>query len=749
MNEQTLPRVPVLAAIVGLILTACLLVRMAPSEESLQGHQWVTANLSSTEARTVRRLAEQIAQANELKRANQNADRSSNADQSQMLTEQATALSIRLSAALAVLLRTEWGIDPVPWVQLAAQRERLARRNIEQRLLKFEFREREFPGLQITVRGPQWLQTECGTELLSEVTGVGFWQFHDSDIPAETQFSDTDVPLLLNLPGLERLWAENSQLTDQGVSDLSQLPRLTDFHLAGCIQLTDTAIHSLARSDLRLLDVSSGPHVTDAGIRSLQNCNRLQELGLNQTKISSESLSVIARLHPLKVLKLDRTNVLKGLEQLGTLAQLEVLSLSHLGSTTDPIPSTSLNFLTRLKRLRVLDLSETAVDRIQLSNLHHLEQLSLGHTSLRKLSLRTIPRLQELSTGYPSTRKDIQLESVDLHGLNDLSRLTLHVHSPPACSEFARGLCTLSSLKSLYLPVAAMSDRLAEELGRLPKLENLILEDADLSDGQLQLILYAKRLRTLDCGGPGLTRFAVQNVLNSDRLEGLQLRRLRLNDETPWRTSALLQRLVLWDCDIQSLSLAMTTSLSQFGIFLSRIERLHVHQCPELTRTEFLRTNIGNFQINDCPKLASVFAGFTRFDSVRIEKLPELERLTIQEHSSVRELRLSQLPKLRSCSFWAAEIEPDLLAGLQDILTLTELDVSGTPLRDDAALRISKMSQLRRLSASSHFSRAGLNQLHELSNLKELLLYWTDKADWTKEEAVQMFRHKTSVTVFP
>ncbi len=210
-----------------------------------------------------------------------------------------------------------------------------------------------------------------------------------------------------------------------------------------------------------------------------------------------------------------------------------------------------------------------------------------------------------------------------------------------------------------------------------------------------------------------------------------------------------MQKLVLWDCDIRSLSLAMTNSLSQFGIFLSRIERLHVHQCPELTRTEFLETNIGNFQINDCPKLASVFAGFTRFDSVRIENLPELESLTIQEHSSVRELRLSQLPKLRSCSFWMAEIPSDILSELPDISTLRELDVSGTPLQDDAAVWISKIPQLRRLRASSHFSRAGLKQLQKLSNLKELLLYWTDKADWTKEEAVQMFRHKTSVTVFP
>lgn len=743
MNHPISKRIAVLAAFLSLGLSAGLLSSGVPSEESREGRRWIAANLSPAEAETVRQLAEQIAL--EVQSANHHTE----VDSSPKLAETATSLSIRLSAALAVLLHTEWEIDPVPWVRLAAQREGVSRRNIEQRLLAFEFRGDEFPGLQTTVRGPHWLQTQCGADLLSEVTGVGFWQFHEIYFPKETQFSDSDIPLLANLPGLERIWVENSQITDQGVSVLSQMPRLTDFHLAGCSLLTDEAIRSLAHPNLRTLDISSGPRITDAGIRALHNCTQLQELGLSETGISSVSLPVIAALHQLKVLKLDRTSVLNGLEQLESLDRLEILSLSGLGSSTDPIPSTSLNFLTHLKRLRSLDLSETAIDRIQLSGLHHLEHLSLGHTVLKKLTLRSIPRLKQLSTGYPSTRKDILLESVDLHGLNELSQLTLHVHPSRACTEFASGLSTLPSLRSLYLPVAAMSDPLAEELGRLPKLEHLIIEDADLSDGQLKLILRAQRLRSLNCGGQSLTRSGVQAVLNSDRLESLQLRRLRLIDDTQWRPSASLKQLTLWDCEIGFLSLARTDSLSQFHIFQSRFERLHIRQCAQLTRTQFLQTDIGSFWVDDCPQLASVFAGFTQFDSVRLENLPVLENLTIQEHSSIRELRLSRLPTLRSCSFWAAEIQAEILAGLPDIVTLTDLDVSGSTLEDDAVVWISKISQLRRLRASSHFSRAGLEQLRQLSNLKELLLYWNDASDWTREEAVRMFPSRTSVTVFP
>lgn len=241
----------------------------------------------------------------------------------------------------------------------------------------------------------------------------------------------------------------------------------------------------------------------------------------------------------------------------------------------------------------------------------------------------------------------------------------------------------------------------------------------------------------------------MQSALNCDDLETLQLRHLVLDDHVQWTTSKSLKKLSLWDCDIQTLKLTAAISLRQLRITLSEIRQLHVDRCPQLTSLEFLESDMGRVEVAHCQNLASIFAGFTRFDVVLMEQLAQLERLTIQEHSKVRELHLAQLPRLSSCSFWAAEITSDALTGLLDIPTLVMLDISGTPLQDDAALLISRMSQLRRLYTSSHFSRRGLSELQHLSNLKELLLYRNDNSDWTKEDAAMMFQNGAAVTVFP
>ncbi|MBL8810522.1 MAG: hypothetical protein JNM43_10130 [Planctomycetaceae bacterium] len=745
MRHQVRKCSVVLLTLVSLVLLSAQLFWFGAS---YQGHHWIAANLSPGEAAAVRHLAAQIAA--QIAKLDHEAGPTSNAFQSQSLVRQAAGLSIRQAAALAILLQTDHGIAPLPWVRLAAQREHAARQLVEERLRHFESREGKFPGLEITLRGPEWLQDSIGTQLLGEVTGVGIWQFHDSDIPAATQFSDSDVALLLALPGLERIWAENSQLTDRGASELSQLPRLSDIDLAGCRHLTDGAIRSLAAcQNLRALDVSHIPKITDAGLRSLHNCDRLQELGLSHTGISSDSLPVIAGLRQLRILKLDKTNILTGLEQLESLKQLEVLSLSHLGSEAERVSSSSLDFLSQLRHLRMLDLSETAVEHLKLSNLPALTDLSLGHSSLRKLTLRNLPRLRQLSTGYPSTRKDIRLESTDLYGLTDLSRLTLHVHSPEACTEFAGGLRTLTSLTWLHLPVAAISDTLSEELGRLPKLEGLILEEADLTDRQLQSILTARRLRSLDCGGQNLTQQSVQAAVNSGRLENLQFRRLRLSERVAWKARVRLKRLSFRDCNIKELELSRSDSLDTLSVSLSTLDQLRIHQCSQLRLTDLSESTVQTFLVEDCPRVTNVFSGFTRLDVVRLSNLPQLEQLTIQEHSTARVLHLSQLPKLRNCSFWAAEIQSDLLTELPDLPSLKVLDISNTPLQDDAISLISRMSQLHTLTASSHIRRAGLEQLLQIPNLSTIMLYWNDTLDWTKEEAEQMFRNRKSVTVFP
>lgn len=721
------------ALLAGLLLTTSF-PRQGLGEDAL----WISHHLSASETLSVQKLARQI---HELDGQADGATR-------ELLERQATALSIRESAALGILLSRRSRIDPVPWLRLAARREQEARKRLMALYSRFESHEPDYPGLRVAVRGPEWLRQRCGEELLTEVTGAGFWGFYDSFIPAETNFCDADVDLLLEFPGLESIWAESSRLSDAGVARLVTMRRLCEYHLGGCSRLTDAALRAVARRDLRSLDVSRVAQVSDGGVKALANCPQLEDLRLSETGITSASLETICRLRSLRTLALDKTRVREGLQQLQTLDQLHTLQLSALGSVDEPIPSASLLFLSRLKQLRNLNLSEMAVHRVVLEDLPELEQLSLGHVALKELSLRRLPGIKELRTGFPNFRQDIHLKIIELNRLENLTRLTLHCQSAAASDGLATDLATLPSLSELYLPVVTMTDRLAESLGRHPALTRLMLESSAISDSQAVSIMRAPRLKGIDCGGQKLSDVGLLAIAKDERLETLKLRGLRHADPSCLSSAPSLKSLTLNEPDIGILTLFRNSTITRFEVVLGRIGGLRFQECPELATLAVRSAAVENLTVDSCPRLQSLFAGGARLGTVLLNNLPMLEGFTIQEHAVLGELSLAELPALRSCTFWAATIGLQPLETLVGIPTLVNLDVSATSLADDGAEIISRMAGLKQLTASSRFSRAGLKHLQRLHGLQRLLLYRRDDADWTEAEAQTMFANVREFVVF-
>jgi Leucine-rich repeat (LRR) protein len=723
----------------GALLCAAALLQVGSGSNAVD--PWVSARLTDAEIAHVRRLAKQISQ---------DERQTPDAPDREHLRTQAAALSVREAAALGILLSREWNIDPQPWIEPAAQRERRARERLNELLAHFDPPEASYPRLQMTIRGPDWLQEQCGKEPLTEVTGVGIWRFYDGGIPAPSDFSDDQVAVLLDLPGLERVWLQYSQLTDAGVEQLATLPRLAEYHLAGCSNLTDASLRAMARPELRLVDVTAAAEITDGGIAALAVCPNLEELLLEKTGITSASLVTIGRLRTLRQLTLNETAIRNHLDRLRPLRQLEHLSLARLGDEDAPLAEESLAFLSDLKHLSSLDLDGTAVSKVELRQLPELKRLSIGHPALKELALTDLPQIESLQFTYPWSRwrNEVRLERLKFDGLSGLRHLAVRGFDESAAAGLAVGLRSSPHLTRLYLSPASMTDELAQAIGRLGELEQLDLGQSPLSDVQLSEILKAPRLVHLTCGGGQLTAEGLQLFGRYDRLKRLKLSDVELADLSVLGTAQSLEQLELWDCHADRFTLSGHPALDALIVRLGSIERLQVEQSPRFRRLIVSNAEIGRLDIQSCHALTSVSGGGTNLGIVALSDLPKLTNLTIQERASVEELQLMELPELRSVSFWAAQVSLRALEALIELASLRNLDVSGTNLGDEAAAIIGRMTSLQSLSASSHFTRRGLEHIARLPNLRRILLYRHDELDWNDGDARRMFPNMREFTVF-
>lgn len=120
---------------------------------------------------------------------------------------------------------------------------------------------------------------------------------------AVSRGTDAAVRLLADLPTLETVHLDNSNITDAGLMPLSALAKLRSLSL----NLTG---------------------VTDAGLAHLKDLKSLERLHIYQTRVTDEGLRHIAGLENLKVLDISRTRVTdKGLRHLENLASLESLDM--------------------------------------------------------------------------------------------------------------------------------------------------------------------------------------------------------------------------------------------------------------------------------------------------------------------------------------------------------------------------------------------------------------------------------------
>ncbi len=201
-------------------------------------------------------------------------------------------------------------------------------------------------------------------------------------------------------------------------TDLQELqlddPRVTDGGLS--------YIEGLTHLQKLLLDYAQ---ITDAGLRHLEQLTELRELSLDNTPIRGEGLKYLEGLIQLRSLGLFATKITDaGLEHIDPLIQLQSLDLCGT-----EITDAGLEHLKRLAQLKDLRLGSTKVTDAGLEHLEGLNQLQFVSLAATKVTgaglehLKGLPKLEVLDLSETKVTDAELLEH--LRGFVQLKRLFL------------------------------------------------------------------------------------------------------------------------------------------------------------------------------------------------------------------------------------------------------------------------------------------------------------------------------------
>jgi hypothetical protein len=226
--------------------------------------------------------------------------------------------------------------------------------------------------------------------------------FHDDDlrnvrafrhlrllwIPEGPEITDDGISNLSDLKELEHFELGHSQVTGASLSVLAVLPKLNDITLTWDRKIDDQALAPCEHmTQLRFIDLT-GTRVTGAGLKHLEGLKQLGELHLDGTSVS-DGLEHLTSLPHLRHLWLGVTGVgddsIKPIEKMAQLAELQ-LDGTHI---TDK----GLVHVEGLGNLELLDLENTDVTDaglVHLKRLQHLGQLWLTGTHVTPAGIAEI-----------------------------------------------------------------------------------------------------------------------------------------------------------------------------------------------------------------------------------------------------------------------------------------------------------------------------------------------------------------------
>jgi Leucine-rich repeat (LRR) protein len=275
-------------------------------------------------------------------------------------------------------------------------------------------------------------------------------------------------------------------------------------------------IPQLERIDFRGKDVSS------RDIAVLTQCQTLEDLeavGLRGTRITDESLEYLSELKNVRILDLGNTGVTgHGLRHVARMTGLQCLWLDET-----LIDDHSLACLANLKQLRLLSLRRTRIDWSGLAHvgrLPHLEDLSLSSTSVTNESLSSLAGLPCLQT-LRLNQTPISAQGVErLRGIASLQ--DLYVARTKVTDEAISHLASMMSLRTLDVRETRMSGS-AFRLASLSGLRDLLLDGLSVSDSDVMECMPSKTIEVLSLAKCRLSGRGILPLRSYKRLKAVWL----------------------------------------------------------------------------------------------------------------------------------------------------------------------------------------------------------------------------------
>jgi WD40 repeat protein/thiol-disulfide isomerase/thioredoxin len=236
---------------------------------------------------------------------------------------------------------------------------------------------------------------------------------------------DSDLNRLGGLAHLQSLVLDQP-ITDAGLAQLQNLPKLTSLELGPATKVTDAGLAQLQKNLPSLQSLSlNGSKISDAGLAHLQGLPKLNSLGLGPaTKVTDAGLAQLEKLPSLRFLNLSSSKITgAGLAKLKKLPKLSTLSLNN-----SSIDDTGLAYLNELPALYWLILDSTKVTDAGLPHLlgvTNLRILSLRNTPITSAGLKTISQLKTINSLSLSGPEITDDGLAHLKGLTTLVSLTL------------------------------------------------------------------------------------------------------------------------------------------------------------------------------------------------------------------------------------------------------------------------------------------------------------------------------------
>jgi len=215
--------------------------------------------------------------------------------------------------------------------------------------------------------------------------------------------------------------------TDRHLRAIAQNSSVEKIQLLGS-DVTDAGVAALgALPNLKILEVHSTVALTDTAVSGLASCHKLEQVHLDQARLSRDAGRVLAGLPALYALKLSQGEL--SAEVVGDLGKSPTLKRVEFEAVKFPPGAlANLRSLTKLAHLTATNATLNAADWEALRQLTSLSGIVLSGTNLRDEHLAGWEKLTELayldvtgtavtSAGLSQLRKNPKLKSFNGDGL--------------------------------------------------------------------------------------------------------------------------------------------------------------------------------------------------------------------------------------------------------------------------------------------------------------------------------------------